>query len=69
MNLLIQNQKSYDFKLSMENQGLKLYSVYINDGLVLTLINFIARSTLVAYTFEWVKVNSGNLQKRTKLIE
>ena len=57
-------------KLGMQQQGLKLYKVYINNDPGLTLIYFTARSNWVAYTFEWGKtvtksINGENLQPRT----
>ena len=41
-------------KIGMQHRGLKLYKVCINDdtGLTLTYMYFMARSNLVAYTFE-----------------
>ena len=44
-------------KLGMKHQAMEFYKVYINHDLGMTLIYFMARST-VAYTFEW-----GNLVK------
>ena len=42
-------------KLGMKHRGLKLYKVYINGDLGLTLTYFTARLILVAYTFKWGK--------------
>ena len=60
-------------KHGMQHQGLKLYKVYKNDDLGLTLTYFTARSNWVFYTFEWGKLlqsyNVENLQQRTKLTE
>ena len=51
-------------KLGMQHQRLKLYKVYINDDLGLTLTYFTARSNLVAYTIEWGKLlQSFNWEK------
>ena len=41
-------------KLGMKHRWLKYYNVYINHGPVMTLTYFKARSTWVAYVFEWV---------------
>ena len=46
-------------KLDMEHQRLKYYNVYINHDPVMTLTYFKARSTWVAYAFEWGK-GAGN---------
>ena len=61
-------------KLGMYHWGLKLYKVYINDDLVLTLTYFKARSNWVTCTFEWGKLLQShlmeeNLQQRTILTE
>ena len=41
-------------KLGMKHRCLKYYNVCINHDPVMTLTYFKARSTLVAYVFEWV---------------
>ena len=41
-------------KLCMKHRWLKYYNVYINHDPVMTLTHFKARSTWVAYVFEWV---------------
>ena len=41
-------------KLGMKHRWLKYYNVYINHDPVMTLTYFKARSTWVAYVFEWV---------------
>ena len=43
-------------KLGMKHQAIKLYKVYINCDPWMTLTYFMARSTLVARAFEWVKI-------------
>ena len=43
-------------KLGMKYQALKLYKFYINYDPWMTLTYFTARSTLVAYAFEWGKL-------------
>ena len=57
-------------KLDMQNQGLELYKIYINNDPGLTLTYFTTRSNWVAYTFEWGKTvtksfNGENLQQRS----
>ena len=52
-NLLIQNQKSYDFETWHEYQAMELYKVCINHDRGMTLTFFTARSTWVAHAFEW----------------
>ena len=47
----LQNQKSYDLKLGMDYQGLKVYKVSINDGTGLILTYFMARSNLVEMAY------------------
>ena len=42
----------------MQHWGLKLYKVYINCDLGLTLTYFMARSNLVTYAFLWEKVKT-----------
>ena len=41
-------------KLGMKHRWLKYYNLYINHDPVMTLTYFKARSTWVAYVFEWV---------------
>ena len=43
-------------KLGVKHQWLKYYNVYINHDPVMTLTKFKARSTWVAYAFEWGKL-------------
>ena len=40
-------------KLGMNHRWLKYYNVYINHDPVMTLTQFMARSTWVANAFEW----------------
>ena len=40
-------------KVGMQHSGLKLYKVYKNDDIGLTLTYFTSRSKWVTYTFEW----------------
>ena len=42
-------------KLGVKHRWLKYSNVYINHDPVMTLTKFIARSTWVAYAFEWGK--------------
>ena len=57
-------------KLGMQHLELELYKMYINDYRGLTLTYFMARSTLVAYVFEWGKLLqkpfNGKMTKFTK---
>ena len=43
-NLLLQNQKAYDFKLGMKHLGMELYKVCINHDTGMTLTYLTARS-------------------------
>ena len=43
-------------KLGMKHQGMEFYKVCINHDHVMTLTYFTARSTQVAYAFEWGKI-------------
>ena len=61
-------------KLDMQHRVPKLYKVFINDDLWLTMTYLTARSIWVALTFELGKtvtksLNGGNLQQRTILTE
>ena len=44
-NLLLQNQKAYDFEIGVKHLGMELYKVYINHDPGMTLTYFMARST------------------------
>ena len=46
-------------KLGMQHQG--PFKVYIHDDPWMTLTYFMAKSNLVAYTFEWGKLLQGHL--------
>ena len=43
-------------KLGVKHRWLKYYNVYINHDPVMTLTQFMAMSTWVAYAFEWGKL-------------
>ena len=43
-------------KLGVKHGWLKYYNVYINHDPLMTLIQFMARSTWVAHAFEWGKL-------------
>ena len=43
-------------KLGVKHRWLKCYNVYINNNAVMTLTQFMARSTWVAHAFEWEKL-------------
>ena len=47
-------------KLSMTQQAIELYKVYINHDPGMTLTYFTAMSTKVANAFEWEKIVKGN---------
>ena len=52
-------------KLGVNHQLLKYYDVFINDDPVMTLTQFMARSTWVAYAFEWGKLLKCHLKGKT----
>ena len=49
-------------KLRIPHQGLKDYTVYINDNTGLTLPYFNTRSNLTAYAFEWKTLSERYLK-------
>ena len=52
-------------KLGMKHRWLKYYNVYINHDPVMTLTQFMARSTWVANAFEWGKLLKCHLKGKT----
>ena len=52
-------------KLGVKHQGQKLYKVYINHDLGMTLTYFTARSTEAANAFEWEKMVKYYLISKT----
>ena len=50
-------------KLCMQNWGLKLYKVPINNNPGLTLTYLTARSNLVTWAFLWEKVKTVNFSE------
>ena len=52
-------------KLGEKHQWIKYYNVYINHDPVMTLTQFMARSTWVAYAFEWEKLLKCHLKGKT----
>ena len=52
-------------KLGLQQQGLKLYKVYINDDPGLTLTYFTTRSNWVAYTFVSENLLQSHLMGKT----
>ena len=52
-------------KLGMKHWGLEYYNVFINYDLWMTLTYFTARSTLVAYAFEWGKLLKCHLKGKS----
>ena len=53
------------FNLGMKHQAMELYKVYINHDPGMTLTFFTARSTYVAYAFEWGKLLQCHLKGKT----
>ena len=51
-------------KLGLKHQWLKYYNVYINHDPVMTLTQFMARSTWVAYAFELGKLLKCHLKEK-----
>ena len=49
-------------KLSMKHRWLNYYNVYINHDPVMTMTQFMARSTWVAHAFEWEKLLKCHLK-------
>ena len=49
-------------KLGVKHRWLKYSNVYINHDPVMTLTKFMARSTWVAYAFEWGKLLKCHLK-------
>ena len=49
-------------KLGVKHRWLKYYNVYINHDPVMTLTQFMERSTLVAHAFEWEKLLKCHLK-------
>ena len=52
-------------KLGMKHQEIDVYKICINHDPGMTLIYFTARSTLVAYAFEWGKLLKRHLKGKT----
>ena len=52
-------------KLGVKHQWLKYYNVYINHDPVMTLTQFMARSTCFVYAFEWGKLLKCHLKGKT----
>ena len=52
----------------MKHLSHKYYNVYINHDPVMTLTYFRARSTWVAYAFEWVKLLKCHLKGKTLVL-
>ena len=49
-------------ELGVKHRWLKYYNVYINHDPVMTLTQFMARSTWVAHAFEWGKLLKCHLK-------
>ena len=52
-------------KLGVKHRRLKYYNVSINHDPVMTLTQFMARSTWLAYAFEWGKLLKCHLKGKT----
>ena len=50
-----ENNRQISMKLGVKHRWLMYYEVYINHDPVMTLTQFMARSTWVAHSFEWEK--------------
>ena len=53
-------------KLGVKHRWLKYCNVYINHDPVMTLTQFMARSTRVAYAFEWGKLLKMSFEGETE---
>ena len=51
-----ETKRLISMKLCVKHRWLKYYNVYISHGPVMTLTQFMARSTWVAHAFEWGKL-------------
>ena len=56
------NRQLISMKLGMKHRWLKYYNVYINHDPVITLTQFMARSTWVAHAFVWEKLLKCHLK-------
>ena len=52
-------------KLGMKHQGMEVYKIYVNHDPGMNLTYFRARSTYVAYVFEWGKLLKCHLKGKT----
>ena len=52
-------------KIGVKHRWLKYYNVYVNHDTVMTLTQFMARSTLLAHAFEWGKLFECHLKGKT----
>ena len=48
-----ETNRQTSMKLGVKHRWLKYYNVYMNNDPVMTLTQFMARSTWVAHAFEW----------------
>ena len=60
--ILSETNKLISRKLGVKHRWLKYSNVYINHDHVMTLTKFMARSTWVAYAFEWGKLLKCHLK-------
>ena len=59
---IFSNTNQISMKLGVKHQWLKYYNVYINHDPVMTLTQFMARSTWVAHAFVWKKLLKCHLK-------
>ena len=55
-NFFSETNRLISTKLGMKHRWIKYSNVYINHDPVMTLTKFMAKSTWVAYAFEWGKL-------------
>ena len=61
-NIFSETNRLISRKLGVKHRWLKYSNVYINHDPVMTLTKFMARSTWVAYAFEWGKLLKCHLK-------
>ena len=63
-NILFETNRQISMKLGVKHRWLKYYNVYINHDPVMTLTQFMARSTWDAHAFEWEKLFKCHLKEK-----
>ena len=61
-NFFSETNRQISMKLGVKHHWLKYYNVYMNHDPVMTLTQFMARSTWVADAFEWEKLLTCHLK-------